>query len=103
MRKAEQINEQSKWYELTPGCEIYEPGTALLTNTGEWRTETPTFLADRCKQCLLCIPYCPDSAIPVKDGVRLDFDFDHCKGCGICAKVCPFGAITFHKEAHDHG
>ena len=28
MRKAEQINEQSKWYELTPGCEIYEPGTA---------------------------------------------------------------------------
>ncbi|ECZ9242415.1 ferredoxin, partial [Salmonella enterica subsp. enterica serovar Typhimurium] len=43
-------------------------------------------------------PCCPDSAIPVKDGKRLDFDMDHCKGCGICVKACPFKAIEFIKE-----
>jgi pyruvate ferredoxin oxidoreductase delta subunit len=47
---------------------------------------------------MLCVPVCPDSSIPVKDGKRLDFDFMHCKGCGVCFKVCPFGAITFAKE-----
>jgi pyruvate ferredoxin oxidoreductase delta subunit len=47
---------------------------------------------------MLCIPYCPDSSIPVVDGKRLDFDFMHCKGCGICEKVCPFKAISMEKE-----
>jgi pyruvate ferredoxin oxidoreductase delta subunit len=47
---------------------------------------------------MFCVPYCPDSSIPVKDGKRLDFDFMHCKGCGICAKVCPFKAISMDKE-----
>ena len=49
---------------------------------------------DKCKQCLLCVPVCPDSCIPVKDMKRGAFDYDHCKGCGICVKACPFGAIT---------
>ena len=61
--------------------------------TGEWRTMTPVFDPERCKQCMLCVPYCPDASIPVKDGKRADTDLDHCKGCGICAKVCPFEAI----------
>lgn len=98
MSKAENLTEQSKWHELTPGCEIYEPGTAQLTNTGDWRTQTPVWLTDKCRQCLLCVPYCPDSSIPVVDLKRTDFDFMHCKGCGICAKVCPFEAIAFQKE-----
>ena len=54
---------------------------------------TGRIVADKCKQCLLCTPVCPDCSIPVKDGKRGEFDYDHCKGCGICAKVCPFGAI----------
>lgn len=98
MSKAASIHENSKWHELTPGCEIWEPGTARLTNTGDWRTRTPVFHADKCRQCMLCVPYCPDAAIPVADGARVDFDFMHCKGCGICAQVCPFNAITFEKE-----
>ena len=53
---------------------------------------------DKCKQCLLCVPFCPDSSIPVSGGRRTDFDFDHCKGCGICVKVCPFDAIDYVKE-----
>ncbi len=98
MIHAKDINEHSTWQELTPGCEIYEPGTAAMTITGEWRTMVPHWDATKCKQCLLCAPFCPDSSIPVVDGKRQDFDFDHCKGCGICYKVCPFQAISFGKE-----
>ena len=60
----------------------------------EWSSVKPEFIEDKCKQCLLCVPVCPDSCIPVKDGKRAEFDYDHCKGCGICVKACPFGAIT---------
>ena len=92
------INEQSKWYELTPGAEIYEPATSLLVNTGEWRVMRPVFIEDKCKQCLLCAPFCPDSCIPVSEGKREDFDYDHCKGCGICIKACPFDAIRWKED-----
>lgn len=95
MIQAKNINENTPWQDLTPGGEIYEPGTARAFDTGSWRTDTPVFLASACKHCMLCVPFCPDSAIPVRDGKRLDFDYMHCKGCGICEAVCPFpGAIT---------
>jgi pyruvate ferredoxin oxidoreductase delta subunit len=95
---AKDIHENSKWYELTTGAEIYEPGTSSLVMTGEWRVLTPVFDAEKCKQCLLCVPFCPDMSIPVEDGKRLETDFDHCKGCGICAKVCNFDAIRMGSE-----
>lgn len=98
IRAAKDINEQTPWQELTLGGEICEGGTARYTITGEWRTSAPFWIEDKCRQCLLCAPYCPDSSIPVKDEKRIDFDFDHCKGCGICFKVCPFQAIAFGKE-----
>lgn len=97
-RSAKVISEHSPWQELTPGGEIYEGGTARLTITGEWRSNVPVWEQDKCKQCLLCAPFCPDASIPVRDGRRLDFDFDHCKGCGICASACPFGAIRMEQE-----
>ena len=71
------INEHSPYYDMTTGNQIY--------GGGDW---------EKCTQCLLCTPVCPDSCIPVKDGKREDFDLDHCKGCGICERVCSFGAIT---------
>lgn len=97
-RSAKDISEHSPWQELTPGGEIYEGGIARLTITGEWRSNVPVWEQDKCKQCLLCAPFCPDASIPVRDGKRLDFDFDHCKGCGICANACPFGAIRMEQE-----
>ena len=98
MIHAKDINLESPWQEITPGGEVYEPCTSVLTMTGEWRSNRPVWKADLCKQCLLCAPYCPDSSIPVADSKRADFDYDHCKGCGICYKVCPFSAIDFVKE-----
>ena len=99
MKKASEINEKITWKELTPACDIYEPATSKTVNTGDWRTMKPVFHADKCKQCLLCVPVCPDMSIPVdKDGKRGDFNYFFCKGCGICYKVCPFGAIEYIKE-----
>ena len=87
------INEQTPYEELTEGLMMFAGATSKEFRTGEWRTNTPIHLTDRCRQCLLCVPVCPDSSIPMEGGKRLGFDYDHCKGCGICAKVCPFGAI----------
>ncbi len=101
IRKARDIDEQTPWQEMTLGGEISEPATSLYVRTGEWRSDAPVWDAAKCKQCLLCVPYCPDSSIPVVDGYRSDFDYDHCKGCGICWKVCPFHAIQMRKEGEE--
>lgn len=92
------ITEKSPWQDITEGNKIYGSGTSVAFKTGEWRTQTPVFDSEKCTQCLLCAPVCPDSSIPVKDGERLEFDLDHCKGCGICAKVCPFQAIVMKES-----
>ena len=91
------INERSPYTDLTEGLQLYAGGTSRLFLTGEWRTNTPVLDQDKCRQCLLCAPVCPDSCIPVKNGKRQDFDYDHCKGCGICAEVCPFDAIEMRE------
>lgn len=84
---------KATWEELTEGMIVAGAGPSKEFNTGEWSEVKPEFIADKCKQCLLCVPVCPDSCIPVKDMKRLDFDYGHCKGCGICVKACPFDAI----------
>lgn len=84
----------ASWKDLTPGGVVYDAGNAAEFRTGDWRSDKPIFIKDKCKQCMLCFPVCPDSSIPVnQNGEREDFDYDHCKGCGVCANVCPFGAI----------
>ena len=90
----EKLNNSTPWQDLTIGGNIYEAGNAKEFKTGDWRSQKPIWIEEKCKQCLLCAPVCPDSCIPVKDSKRGAFDLDHCKGCGICVKACPFGAIT---------
>ena len=83
-----------KWKDISPGGVITDAGNANDFKTGDWRSIKPVWIEEKCKQCMLCPPVCPDSSIPVDDdGKRTDFDYDHCKGCGICAEVCPFKAI----------
>lgn len=86
------------WKDITPGGSIYEAGNAEAFKTGDWRAMKPIWIEEKCTQCMLCPPTCPDSSIPVKDGKRTEYDYDHCKGCGVCVEVCPFGAIDFIKE-----
>ena len=92
--RAEFINETTPWQNLTDGLQIYEPATSRQFHTGEWRANTTAWDTMKCKQCLICVPYCTDSFIPVVNGKRADFDLDHCKGCGICVKACSFTAIS---------
>lgn len=87
------------WKNITKGGNIPWAGNAELFKTGDWRSMKPIWLEEKCKQCLLCYPVCPDTSILVnEEGKRVDFDYDHCKGCGVCVKVCPFKAIDFVEE-----
>ena len=88
-----EINSKTPYQDLTIAGNIYKAGNAKEFKTGDWRSVTPVYYSEKCKQCGLCWPVCPDDAIPVKDGARKDFNYDACKGCGVCAKVCPFKAI----------
>ena len=93
------IDKNTPVEDLTPGGAIYDAGNARQFKTGDWRSQCPVWIEEKCKQCGLCFPVCPDDAIPVnKDGNREEFNYDYCKGCGICAKVCPFAAIEMKDE-----
>ncbi len=93
------INKDSTWEELTPGGTIYEAGNAREFKTGDWRSMTPVWIPEKCKQCGLCFAVCPDDAIPVnKEQKREDFNYDYCKGCGICKVECPVQAIKMEIE-----
>ena len=46
------INEKTPHQDLTEGLMVFAGGTSKLFNTGEWRTNTPIYVADKCKQCL---------------------------------------------------
>ncbi len=95
-----EINNKTPMEKLTIGGDIYTAGNAREFKTGDWRSMRPVFDEEKCKQCGLCFPVCPEDAIPVDKETlkRKDFNFDYCKGCGVCAKVCPFGAITMKEE-----
>ena len=71
---AKEITEHSTWQEMTLGGEIYEPATSKLVNTGAWRTNTPVLDTEKCRNCLLCVPFCPDSSLPVEGGKLLGID-----------------------------
>ena len=68
IRRAKDIDEHTPWQEMTPAGEVYEAATARYVNTGAWRTDTPVLDAEKCRSCLLCVPFCPDSSLPVQDG-----------------------------------
>ena len=86
------------WNEIDVGGTILRGGSSQDVNTGDWRVMIPSFIPEKCNHCMLCFPVCADSAIPVENEKRLDFDLKHCKGCGVCFKVCPLKAITWEKE-----
>ena len=98
-----EINSKTPMEKLTIGGNIYKSGNAKEFKTGDWRSARPVFIEEKCKQCGLCYPVCPDNAIPVEKETlkRTDFNFDYCKGCGVCSKVCPFGAIEMKEEGEE--
>lgn len=89
---------KKSWKEIPIGGKIIESGTAERYKTGGWRTFRPEKNKIKCIDCMQCWIFCPDSAIKVKDGKMVGFDYEHCKGCGICARVCPVKCIDMKKE-----
>ncbi|HUS81128.1 MAG TPA: ferredoxin family protein [Armatimonadota bacterium] len=67
----------------------------------------PTIIidAERCKQCMLCVEFCPKGVLEVggatntkgyypvrrKDGAK-------CTACGICQLICPSVCIEVHRD-----
>lgn len=91
----------TSWQKTTQGGVIRKTGNAKYHKTGNWRSKKPVWDSEKCKNCMLCFPACPDSSIKVEDGKMTGIDYDHCKGCGICAEVCPFDAIEMINEGDD--
>ena len=62
------VTEKAPYQDMTLGNQIYGGGGSKDFKTGEWRTQTPVMNWEKCVNCLLCAPFCPDSCIPVVDG-----------------------------------
>lgn len=93
------IGNDVTWKDITPGGLICDAGNAAEFRTGDWRSIKPVWDSEKCKNCLLCFPVCPDSSILIsEDGTMAGIDYDHCKGCGVCAQNCPFNALSMTDE-----
>ncbi len=85
------------WKSIKPAG-ITEPGSAEELRTGDWRSQRPVHIKDKCINCMLCFIYCPDCSIKVKGEKFDEIDYYHCKGCGICAQICPVFAVKMVDE-----
>ncbi len=61
--------------------------------------------AERCKQCLLCVEFCPRRVLDVGDQTNSkgyhpvqQVPGAECSGCGICQLICPSLAIEVHRD-----
>jgi uncharacterized Fe-S center protein len=52
----------------------------------------PRISAKHCKNCGICLDYCPAGAIIQENGTAIILD-DKCIGCGECLVVCKVGAV----------
>lgn len=86
------------WRELPCGAIIADPSAVRENKTGAWRSVRPVWNQEKCRQCLMCWIYCPDSSILISEGKVVGIDYEFCKGCGICVSICPAQAITMEKE-----
>jgi pyruvate ferredoxin oxidoreductase delta subunit len=73
-------------------------------DTASWREFRPVMDKSKCKECGICLTFCPVNSIVGKDDNTYAITYGFCKGCGICAVECPHKAIVMVPEggAVDH-
>ena len=86
------------WKEITPGCIVFEPGSASEYHTGSWRAKRPIWDNKKCIKCGVCYIYCPEGCVTEDKEGFFEANLDYCKGCGICAHECWPGAINMVNE-----
>ena len=88
--------------DITHGSHVFEAGNARNFHTGDWRSNRPIFVSEKCRHCLLCYLSCPDSAIileEVNGNMQMKgYDYDFCKGCLVCKEACNFKAVEMKEE-----
>lgn len=90
------MNNKNKEFGI--GASILKDGNSYKFKTGDWKVKYPERKKDLCKNCMMCVPYCPENCIKQTNGILDEIELDYCKGCGICAKICPFKAIEMKSE-----
>ncbi len=95
----EQLKKKCGWLEIPKAGVITRAASALDNKTGSWRAFRPVIDEKKCINCGFCAAYCPDNAVPFKDGKRGKVNLDYCKGCLICMQVCPVKAIKMEEES----
>ena len=86
------------WRDLEIGGIVTEPGNASQYQTGDWRSQKPTYDFDRCIKCGLCQLFCPEGCVEPNPDGHFEADLYYCKGCGICARECWTKVITMVEE-----
>ena len=56
------INDKMKARDLPMAGMILESGNSEKFTTGEWRSQRPIHIEEKCKHCMMCILPCPDCA-----------------------------------------
>ena len=71
------------WKNEKDGGTIIVPGNSKEFKTWDWRTKKPVWIKEKCKQCTLCWPVCPEDCILIdkEQKMRGEFDYEYCKGC----------------------
>jgi len=57
----------------------------------------PKVLGEKCDGCEVCIEYCPQAAISLKNKKAV-INYEHCIGCAGCLAVCPQSATRIEWE-----
>ncbi len=80
-------------------------GMGLSSRRGKLKQHsvmTPDIDSSRCTACGVCIKWCPQDTIVMKEGAAF-IEKAHCIGCGECYAVCTFGAVRvdFQRDSND--
>jgi hypothetical protein len=77
------------------GAAIKNLGMGCASRTGKLDQHSvvhPRVNAKQCRNCSLCLDYCPAGAIVQAQG-HVMIDNEKCIGCGECLIICKYGAI----------